>query len=507
MMTKIRSMALRVAALLSVAALPLRAQTTTDPALRGLDAYVEQAMRDWQVPGLAVAIVRHDSVIYARGFGVRQIGRPEPVDENTVFAVASNTKAVTATALGMLVSEGKLRWNDRATQYLPYFQLYDPWATRELTVRDLLGHHGGYSTFQGDLLWYGSDRTVRQVLADYRNLQPTSGFRSEYGYNNIMFVAGGEIVSTVSGTPWSDFVRSRLLQPLGMTRTTTSISQLAGMDNVAQPHTLLNGRVAVVPYRNVDNAAAAAGLNSSVRDWTKWLRLQLANGTIDGRRLVDSTVLMQLRVQQTVIPVTAGTRRLYPTTHLAGYGMGWFLRDYGGKLVAYHSGGMDGMLSMTGFVPEAGVGVAVFTNYDEQSLYSGLFWEILDRMLGQPERDWSHTLLALRQTPADSAPAAGTHPSIPLASYAGTFRNPVLGEARVTADGGRLHVAVVHSPGIAGDLAHWQFDTFRATWQDAYLGTSLVTFTVGPDGRADTFRMRVRPDFVDPQEYVFTRVP
>jgi hypothetical protein len=168
---------------------------------------------------------------------------------------------------------------------------------------------------------------------------------------------------------------------------------------------------------------------------------------------------------------------------------------------------MDGMLTMTGFVPEANVGVAVFTNYDEQSLYSGLFWEILDRMLGQPERDWSRMLLALKQTPADSAPAAGTHPSLALPSYAGTFRNPVLGEARVTAEGGKLHVTVIHNPGISGDLAHWQFDTFRATWQDAYLGTSLVSFTVDPGGRADTFRMRVRPDFVDPQEYVFTRVP
>jgi hypothetical protein len=167
---------------------------------------------------------------------------------------------------------------------------------------------------------------------------------------------------------------------------------------------------------------------------------------------------------------------------------------------------MDGMLSLSGFVPEADVGVVVFTNYDEQSLYSGLFWEIMDRMLGQPEKDWSHTLLALQSTPKDSVPAAGTHPTLAPAGYAGAYRNPVLGEARVTEQNGILHVAVLHNPGIAGPLAHWQYDTFRATWQDAYLGTSLVTFTVAPDGKADTFRMQVRPDFVDPQEYVFTRV-
>jgi len=501
----VRVLALSVAVL--AWALPSAAQAA-DP-LRGLDAYVEQAMRDWEVPGMAIAIVRHDSVIYARGFGVRQLGRPERVDENTVFAVASNTKAVTATALGMLVSEGKLRWNDPATWYVPYLQLSDPWATRALTVKDLLGHHAGYGTWQGDLLWYGSDRSIHDVLAGYRNLEPTSSFRSEYGYNNILFVAGGEIIPAVAGQSWADFVRGRILAPLGMMRTTTSVKQLRGMDNVAQPHTLIDGRVAAVPYRDVDNSAAAAALNSSVRDWAQWLRLQLASGAYGGRQLVDSTIILQTRAPQTVIPVSAGTRRLFPSTHFQAYGMGWFLRDYAGKLVVYHSGGMDGMLSYTGFVPEAGVGVAVFSNYDEQSLYSALWWEIVDRLLGVPSRDRSKVVL--EQTRAAAAPGAdaarvpGTRPTAAPERYAGTYESPVLGEARVTAEGGKLRLRVVHNPGITGELAHWQYDTFRATWEDRYLGTSLVTFTVDANGRPDTFRMQVRPDFVDPQEYVFRR--
>lgn len=488
-------------------ALPAPAQAA-DP-LRGLDAYIEGAMRDWEVPGMAVAIVRHDSVIYARGFGVRQLGRPERVDENTVFAVASNTKAVTATALGMLVSEGKLRWSDPATRYLPYLQLHDAWATRELTVKDLLGHHAGYGTWQGDLLWYGSDRTIHDVLTGYRNLEPTSSFRSEYGYNNILFVAGGEIIPAVAGQSWADFVRGRILTPLGMTRTTTSVKQLRGMDNVAQPHTRIDGRVVAVPYRDVDNSAGAAALNSSVRDWAQWLRLQLAAGAYGGRQLVDSAAILQTRAPQTVIAVGAGTRRLFPSTHFQAYGMGWFLRDYAGKLVVYHSGGMDGMLSYTGFVPEAGVAVAVFSNYDEQSLYSALYWEILDRLLGVPSTDRSKAMLALtRQSPEPSPEAghvAGTRPTAALESFAGTYESPVLGEARVTSEGGKLHLRVVHNPGISGELAHWQYDTFRATWEDRYLGTSLVTFTVDANGRPDTFRMQVRPDFVDPQEYVFRR--
>lgn len=503
--TAVRALTITLAAL--AWALPARAQAA-DP-LRGLDAYIEQAMREWEVPGLAVAIVRNDSVIYAKGFGVRQLGRPERVDENTVFAVASNTKAVTATALGMLVSEGKLRWDDPATKHLPWFQLHDPWATRQLTVRDLLGHHAGYSTWQGDLLWYGSDRSTRDVLAGYRNLEPVSGFRGEYGYNNVLFVAAGEVIPALTGQSWGDFVRARIITPLGMTRTTTSVDQLRGMENVAQPHTRIDGRVVAVPYRDVDNAAAAAALNSSVRDWAQWLRLQLARGAPGGRRLVDSTIVLQTWAPQTVIPVGAGTRRLFPSTHFAAYGMGWFLRDYAGKLVVYHSGGMDGMLSQTGFVPEAGIGVAVFSNYDEQSLYSSLYWEIIDRLLGQPLRDRPQTLLAqsraAAQANADTNRVAGTRPTAPLERFAGTYENPVLGEARVTLEGGRLNVRVVHNPGITGALEHWQYDTFRATWQDRYLGTSLVTFTLDAAGRPDTFRMQVRPDFVDPQEYVFRR--
>jgi CubicO group peptidase (beta-lactamase class C family) len=508
--TAVRPLATAMLAL-ACAAPAARAQSQ-DPALRGLDAYIEQAMRDWQVPGLSVAIVRHDSVIYEKGFGVREIGKPERVDENTLFAVASNTKAVTATALAILVGEGKLSWDDPAVKYVPYFQLNDPWATRAMTVRDLMGHHGGYDTWQGDLLWYGSDRSTRDVLTAYRNLVPPNTFRSGYGYNNVMFVAAGEIIPAVTGQSWGDFVRARILQPLGMTRTTTTITTLAQMGNVATPHTKIDGRVVAVPYRNLDNGPAAGALNSSAHDWAQWLRFQLANGSIGGRRLLDSTLVMQERIQQTVIPVTPAARRFFPSTHLAGYGMGWFLRDYGGRLVAYHSGGMDGMISETGFVPETGVGVAVFTNYDEHDLNGALFWEIVDRLLGMPERDWSRTLLDLQRqaeaaAPADTAHAANTHPSLAPAGYAGTYQNPVLGEARVTAEGGVLRLRVLHNPGIDGALTHWQYNTFRARWADRYLGTSLVTFAIAPDGRADTFRMKIRPDFVDPQEYVFTRVP
>ena len=275
---RVRPLGVLLALLVAVGA---RAQAVP-PELRGFDAYVEAAMREWDVPGLAIAVVRGDEVVYARGFGVRERGRPERVDEHTVFAVASNTKALTATALAMLVAEGRIGWDDRATAHLPALQLRDPWATRELTLRDLLAHRAGYDTWQGDLLWYGSDRPVSDVLTGFGRLTPTTSFRGAYGYNNMLFVAAGEVIPAVTGTSWDAFVRARLLDPLGMTRTSTSTRELDGLDNVAVPHTLLDGEVAAVPYRALDNAAAAAGLNASVRDWAQWLRLQLGDGVFEG---------------------------------------------------------------------------------------------------------------------------------------------------------------------------------------------------------------------------------
>ncbi|HEX2205223.1 MAG TPA: serine hydrolase [Longimicrobium sp.] len=489
------------------------AQAQARDPLQGLDAYIEQAMRDWQVPGLSIAIVRNDSVIFAKGYGVREIGKPARVDENTVFAVASNTKALTATAVGMLVSEGKAAWTDRATKHVPTLQLADPWATRELNLRDLLAHRSGHQTWAGDLLWYATPRTRAQVLAGVREVDPQWGFRQQYGYSNLMFIAAGEVVPAVTGQSWETFVAERFFAPLGMTRTSTTIRALPAMENVATPHTKRDGAVVVTPYRNVDAGAAAAGINSSARDWAQWIRLQLGNGAYGGRQLVDSAVVRETRTPQTLLRMGAGARRLYPTTHFSAYGLGWFLRDYHGRLLVEHSGGMDGMLSQTGYLPEERFGVVIFTNYDEHSLGTALFYDVVDRMLGLTERrDWSRAFLDLNNAggpPAD--PEAGrakdTRPSVALERYAGTYTNDILGEARVTVENGRLYVRVPASTGISGPMEHWHYDTFRARWEDAYLGTSLVTFALDAEGRPTTFRTQVRPDFVDPLEYVFTRVP
>ena len=261
-------------------------------------------MREWNVPGLAIAIVKDDSVVYARGFGVREIGKPGRVDENTLFAIASNTKAFTATAVTMLAVQNKLSLNDLVTRYLPDWQLSDPWATREATLRDLLTHRMGYLTWQGDLVWYGSTYDRAEVIRRMRYLKPATSFRSAYGYSNYGFLTAGEIVAKVSGVSWDEFVRDHFFEPLGMTRTNTSVTALAGADNVAMPHTKIDDSIVVVPYRNVDNVGGAATINSSVADMSRWIRLQLANGMWNRRQLVDSTAIRLTRTPQFTLPIT-----------------------------------------------------------------------------------------------------------------------------------------------------------------------------------------------------------
>ncbi len=494
---------LLLAGLLALASAPSAAQPAE---LKGFDAYVQQAMKAWGVPGLAVAVVQDDRIVYERGFGVREQGRPELVDEHTLFAVASNTKAVTTASLAVLAQEGKLSWDDRATRYLPTLQLFDPYATRELTLRDLVTHRAGYDTWAGDLLWYGSNFPREEVLSRLRLLPPSFSFRSRFGYSNLLFIAAGEVIPAVTDTTWEAFVQARFLEPLGMLRTTPNVADLPLLNNYATPHTLTGGAITPTPYRELTAAAAAAGLNSSVHEWAQWLRLNLNDGLVDGRRLAPAAAMQQLRAPQFLIPLGARAQRLFPSRHFYAYGLGWFLEDYKGRLVASHSGGMDGMLSYTGFVPEEGLGVVIFTNYDEQSLYQALFYDILDRYLGGPRTDWSAEYLKGRPAEAPATPRPNAPSPLPMPAYAGVYANPLLGEATVAEEAGGLRLRLEHHAGLDGRLAPWHYNTFQSVWADEYLRRSLVTFDIDADGTPRAFHMKVREDFIDPLTYTFTRV-
>ena len=474
--------------------------------LAGFDAYIATAVKAWEVPGLSIAVVKGDSIVLARGFGVRTLGSPERVDEHTRFAIGSTTKAMTTAAVAMLVDEGKVRWEDPVTKHVPGFQLYDPYVTRELTVRDLLTHRSGLPG--ADALWYASPNSFDDILRRLRYLKPASSLRSRYAYQNVMYAVAGQVVAAASGMPWSEFVRRRILQPVGMSGTLTSHHSLAGQTNVATPHLRVNDTVRAIAYRDLDNIAPAGGVVSSALDMAKWMRVLLDSTRVrpagqgspvaDGRagtRLVSDSSFRQLFTPQFLVPAAdfyPAARQAHP--HFTAYGLGWFLQDYRGRLVAMHTGSIDGMTAIVGMLPEERVGVVVLANLDHAELRHALMYRVFDLYLGAPAggalKDWSADLrtlygeLATRARDAGRKALAGrvpgTRPTLPLPVYAGTYTNvdSLYGDVSVRAEGGRL--VARYGPAYVGELEHWHYDTFRARWRDPALGTSFVTFTLDP---------------------------
>lgn len=476
----------RVILLLAAPWLSAGAQSTTFESR--LDPYVTQAVRDWRVPGLAIAVVRNDSVIMARGYGTREIGTSQQVDARTRFAIGSTTKAMTAAALGILVDEGKLRWDDKVVTHLPSFRLSDSLVTRELTVRDLLTHRAGLPN--ADLLWTGGDYNTEEILRRIGSLPLAYSLRSGFIYQNIMYAAAGEVVAAVSGMPWEEFVRVRLFEPLGMRDTEPTLARLAAQANVAAPHDVIDDSVRVVPNRPVDPVAAAGSVWSSVNDMTRWIRFMLDSGRIDGRALLAPATHRELLTPQVIAPP-----RMYATTSVFEprfftYGLGWFLHDYRGASVAMHTGSIDGMSAIVGLLPDHRAGVVVLANLDHAELRHALMLRVFDMVLedarsaAPSSRDWSAELLALYGQQHEQARAAeerqlrsrelGTSPSLPLEQYVGTYGNPTFGDVTVTLRDGALHLAFGNAR--RGTLEHWQHDTFRARWEQMRARPSLVTF-------------------------------
>lgn len=482
----------------------------------GLEETVESMQAAWGVPGLSLAIVKGGEIAYARGFGLRERGKPGRVNEHTVFAVGSCTKAFTATAVGMLVQEGKLAWDDRVVQYLPDFQLFDPVATREISVRDLLCHRCGLATFAGDFMGYGSSYSRSEVLRRVRFIPPAFHLRSAFGYSNLMYLAAGQIILRLSGLSWEDFVRARLIEPLGMQRTTTGVDELSGMTNVAQPHAFARGELLQVPYAKLDAHAASGAINSSAYDMALWLQFQLADGCLGKTQFVDPAVLDETRLPHTLIPLEPEMRRLVRQRHFSAYGLGWGLSDYAGRLVASHTGGVDGMLSLAAFLPEEQLGFVILTNRLPSSLHNALFYHLLDAALDLPYTDWQAEFLALDDRKAAAAAEArrkleagrqtGRGPSLPLEGYLGAYTNPIYGGLSVVLENDQLLLQPGGHPGLRGPLEHWHADTFLCVWSSPTYEESFVHFAIGLDGKASSLRFKVA-EFIDPLEYVFERQP
>jgi CubicO group peptidase (beta-lactamase class C family) len=482
---------LRAGCLVSVASFllsPSRAAPQSGP-LGGLDAYVEKALGDWNVPGVAVAVVKDGRVVHARGYGIREAGGPGRVDENTVFAVGSTTKAFTAAALAILVDDGKLRWEDRAMDHLPGFQLFDPYVTRELTIRDLLTHRSGLP--RGDQMWYSNAFDGAEVLRRVRFLEPAWGFRAQYGYQNIMFAAAGEVVHRVSGLPWGEFLAQRVFGPLGMTRSFTSVVPLPGVENVATPHVWADGVLTPVPWKDLDNVGPAGSINSSVHDMALWLRMHLAGGEHEGVRLLSPDRIREMQEPNTVIRLSREQIELFPEVNFAAYGLAWSLRDYRGRKLVGHGGAIDGMRAEVMLVPEESLGVVVLSNIGGSSFPQSIIYRVLDLYLGPRDKDWSALLLEREgrsRAEAEEARArreaervGDTRPSLDLERYAGVYADSLYGDVRVEMEG--VGLTLRYGADYHGDLAHWHFDTFQVTWRRKGYGSAFVTFQLDGGGK------------------------
>ncbi len=468
---------------------------------RDFDAYGRRGLDRLRTPGAAIAVVKNGRVVFARGYGVRALGDTGRVDAHTLFQIASNTKAFTTAALAILADEGKLSWDDPVTRLLPGFQLYDPYVTREFTVRDLVTHRSGLGLGAGDLLWFHSDYSRSEIAYRIRFAKPVSSFRSAYAYDNVLYIVAGEIFPAAGGMSWDDFVTKRILTPLGMTETGLTIAYFTAARNRAAPHAVERGTLQVVPIDSVDNTAPAGGIVSNVTDLAKWVICRLDSGRYAGGRLFSERQAREMWSGQTILPTTD------PDPPLAGlrpnfseYGLGWRLRDYHGQKVVSHTGGLAGMSSQITLVPAEQLGIIVLTN-SEADLMAALSYRLLDDFLPGtgPRTDWVSAFAQaaeLDRRQADSTLRATTggrdslsRPSLPLERYAGRYRDALYGDAVLALENGRLVLRFSHSPAFVGDLEHWQHDTFIARWRTAHIEDAYVTFALNPDGSIDRFRM------------------
>ncbi|MFC2098197.1 serine hydrolase [Bacteroidota bacterium] len=476
--------------------------------LEKLDNYIEEARQQWRIPGLSIAIVSHDSVVFARGYGVLEYGKPEKVDEHTIFSIASITKGFTSSALALLDDEGKIDWDDPVRKFLPDFTLYDPYVSEEIRIRDLLCHRSGLKTFSGDLIWFETDYSRKEVLYRARYLKPAYGFRYHYGYSNIGFLAAGEIIPAAIGKSWDDFVSEKILHPLGMDRTFLNLDGLKDAPNVAMPHhvDLINDETIVLPHMQWANVAPAGGLNSSAIDLSKWIRFHLKLGVWNEEQLISSENLWETQKMHTVQSPDLGSSRVWPSMHFAGYGLGWDLYVYHGWKVIGHEGGSDGMLSRLVILPGQDFGFVILTN-SLSAFTVGLEYYILDQYHAGVSYDWSDIYFRNAMGGLEyidnqwneyiEAADRTLKPSKELKEYTGTYSCDLYGDVEVSLEDRGLVLDFVPSERMIGDLETFSKDTFLIDIREMpFFPQGTVKFELGKDGKVNGLLIDIPcPDF------------
>jgi CubicO group peptidase (beta-lactamase class C family) len=479
----------------------LAAPAAAQPA--DFDARVEALRKASGTPGMAIAIVENGKVVLAKGYGLRKLGAPQKIDADTIFTIGSTAKAMTATALAILVDAGKLGWDDKVIDHLPGFEMYDSWVTREMTVRDLLTHRSGLGLGAGDLLYIPRGSYSRaEIVRRLRYVKPATSFRSGYAYDNVLYIVAGQLIEAVSGQRWEDYLRDHVFKPAGMTHAEDDYARFFTVANRSQGHARYGGAVrGTGEMRMLDErdhlpqASGPAGLvAASANDMARWLQIQLAQGALpEGGRLFSAAQAREMWAPVTPIPIVPLPEPVAGTTPgFQSYALGWEVRDYHGTKIVWHAGGVYGSTSVVVLIPEKNVGFSIELNSEEAEPRQGLMYELLDYYLGRPKQDWPARFGAYRKqriAAAEAAVAAKTTapakigPSLPLARYAGDYVDPWYGKLTIAAVPQGLTADFTPTPRMKAQLEHYQYDTFIARFDDPAIEAAYLTFALDAEGR------------------------
>jgi CubicO group peptidase (beta-lactamase class C family) len=481
--------------------------------LQRLDATVERVRSQFDVPGIAVAVVKDGQVVLERGYGVRELGKPAPVQADTLFAIASNTKAFTATSLNLLAEQGRLKMDDRVIDHLPGFRMSDPYVTGEMRIRDLLSHRSGLSLGAGDLLfWPTTGYSNQEVVQRLAKVPLKAGFRDRYAYDNILYAVAQQVIEQVSGQSYADFLQQHIFTPVGMDGTRYNADHLKPGDNAAVGHAKYDfSTLRTVAPLTWFNNAGAGGIYSSVHDMARWMNVQLAHGTLENGQALFSAKSQQgmwQMITPQAVPEPSVPQLAAAKPNFAGYGEGWSLSDYRGQKLVWHTGGWPGMVSRVTLVPEQKLGIVVLTNQEVGAAFNAITMDVLDAYLQAPQTDWVAAYaaaVAKAQDKADegwarhqAARDASSRPSLPLAGYAGGYRDAWYGDVAVEQKGRTLRLRFGKTAQLVGTLEHWQHDTFIVRWDDRSLNAdAFVNFSLDPDGKVRDMRMQAISSLTD----------
>lgn len=472
-----------------------------------LDKELQNVANTWQIPAMSVAIVKDGKIEYEKAFGVLEEGKSVNADIYTNFAIASNTKAFTSAALGILVDQGQIKWDDKVKKYIPNFELYDSYVTSEITIRDILSHRTGLETFSGDLIWYASNNSREKIINNAKYLKPKYGFREKFGYSNIMYLIAGEIIKQVTDTTWDNFVKERIFKPLNMTRTNTSIIDNAKLTNVASCHAIVNNNNVVTPYINWDNIAPAGSINSNAHDMAQWLILQLSKGKYKDKKIYSEQVANEMWSPQTIIEIKPFTKSINPSTHIKSYALGWTIYDYKSYLIVTHNGGYDGMISQTLMIPELNTGFVILTNSNSLA-YNVVMYQLLDYIIDSKiDNYWSNYFIKLKswvdaqekKTNDEwlASRKTDTKPSLDYNQYTGTYISDIYGKAEISINNNKLYLKMLQTPIFQSELNPWHYDTFTIKFEQVVsLPEGTINFIIDKYGKVSEMQIDIpNPDF------------